>query len=219
MNRPNCIYACRVLTLLFDTKSGWGQLYAVFYYRWIETYLGWGFLLLIAVDRDGLNRGRAALSFGLTGPVTALLTLRQGVICAGRAAIIHPHRPVNPYKHPCWRKRKEELPSDNSPERDSVLLLRGGCHFSWPATFDMCPPSDCDWAEVGRCLKWVSVRDVQGWNTFSWPLKKKEREWCVHVFEALSNRHISAGAQHLVFGVLIFTSLFLKLGLKLVRGD
>lgn len=56
------------------------------------------------------NRGHAALSFGLTGPVTALLTLRRGVICAGTAAIIHLHRPVTPYKQPCWCKQREVSP-------------------------------------------------------------------------------------------------------------
>lgn len=77
----------------------------LFCYWWLETYLGWGFLHLIGVDRHWQNRGCTALSFGLTGPVSALLTLIQGVICAGTAAIIHPHRPVTPYKHPCWCKQ------------------------------------------------------------------------------------------------------------------
>ncbi len=107
----NCmVFIVVILTLLFSTKSGWGQLYTAFYTWWIEMYLGWGFLHLIGVDRDGQNRGHAALSFGLTGPVTALLTLRRGVICAGIAAIIHPHRPVIPYKHPCWCKQREVSP-------------------------------------------------------------------------------------------------------------
>lgn len=99
-----------VLTLLQSTKPGRAQLYTVFCYWCVETYLGWGFLVLIGVDRDGQNWGRAALSFGPTGPVTALLTLGQGVICAGTAAIIHPHRPVTPYKHPCWCKQREASP-------------------------------------------------------------------------------------------------------------
>lgn len=39
---------------------------------------------------------------------------------------------------------------NNQSERDTVLRLFGGCHFSWPATFDSCSPSDCPRTELGQ---------------------------------------------------------------------
>lgn len=181
---PDCIYVCCYLDLaaqhsVVESSS-----------LLLETYLGWGFLLLIGVDRDGQSRGHAALWFGLTGPVTALLTLRQGVICAGTAAIIHPHRPVTPCKHPCWWKQRKVFPLTTAAERDCALLLPGGCHFSWPATFDMCPPSDCDWTgdvfKVGQHSRYARMK-------YFLLAAEKERVMCSSLWSLVKSAHLHRG--------------------------
>lgn len=119
----------------------------MFSYCWMETYLGWRFLLLTSVDRDEPSRSRAALTLALTGPLTALLTLMRGVVCAGTAAIVHPGGPVTP----CKRPRLSE-------QRGRVLRRTPCCccccvdDVTSPERQPLTSPFDCWWTELGRCV-------------------------------------------------------------------
>lgn len=173
------------------------ELYTVFSYWPTETYLGLRFLLLIDVDRDGLNRRRTALLFGLTGPVTAVLTLSQGVICAGAAAIIHTHRTVTPYKCPWWFKQRE---------------LKGtlccSCHFSWPAGKVTCVqhPTMTGLNQGNECLKWVKAYKYARMNYFFFAVENKKENDVLNSLKPRQNGTSPPGPQHLDFGALIFTS-------------
>lgn len=155
-----------------STRSGQLQVY---YHQWMEMFWSWGFLPLIGVDRDEQNRGQAALAVGLAGPVTGLLTLRQGVICAGTAAIIHPHRPVTSYKHPCWCKQRKLSPLTTVLKGPLCCSHLEDVTSPWPATSDMCPPSDRGSAQLGR-RRVLKVGQCLRYNGMKCSLKKNEKK-------------------------------------------
>lgn len=189
----------------------------MFSYCWMETYLGWRFLLLMSVDRDEPSGSRTALTLALTGPLTALLTLMRGVVCAGTAAIVHPHGPVTP----CKRPRLSE-------QRGRVLRRTPCCCCCCCCVDDVTSPerqpltsqSDCWWTELGRCvfkvgqsLRCVGMRSLCCWR----------RERVRDAFETLKPCQIGTSppgpAIWIFFGGLVFTRLQRKVGLKLLHGD
>lgn len=132
-------------------------------------------------------------SLGLTGPVIALLTPRQGVICAGTAAVIQRHRPVSPCNHPCWWKQRLGFPL-------TTALQGTGAAPAWreDVTIPELQPLTCvhhltlvglnhgDVFEVGQRSRYARMK-------YFLLAVKKERVMCSSLWSLVKSAHLHRG--------------------------
>lgn len=136
-------------------------------------YLGWRFLLLIGVDRDGQNSGTCG------HPVDS----RTGChLCSDSSHQSHRHSPVTPLECPCWY-RKRKIPLEQTDAAASVWLATFYLVFAVP-----------EWTELGQCV--FKVGQSSGYTQMKYFLLGcQKRKMHLGLWSLQSqNWHVSAGA-------------------------